>query len=418
MFRDRSASAKKGRHAFPTNRPGIKCLAIVLISIVCVTTLMFSVFFPSSAELEPKEMAQKEKVLPQPTKDNHHNNNIINEHEKNTKEENNNIVEQITVPTEEPTPPTAENNYNNNNDIDDNNAAEQPKCVKTFRHGSVVTIVGMPRSGSTLLFNIARLLVELEDPNTISGYEPPVEDVYYWSSNNISVVIKAHDMFKTYINPLKGTVSSINGMYRAPAHAVLSDYVLYSRRDLGSAMCSLYRLGWVEESTVKRRCSNMISMNRTVYRKLKAYKESQKNPDGSKRPAFFEPFTFDEITKSRESMEPLIQSISTMLGLCSSPEKVAWVEAAVKALKPIALPSGDSRSAQNPRTLLHSKHTATSTKLNNVEDNVHWDCTPVYEAMKKLPSCKKVYLAEIAATEAATATTAITDNKNTNTNTN
>lgn len=298
--------------------------------------------------------------------------------------------------------------YNaNNNENEDNYAqtgySNYETCVKTFVPGKAIVIVGMPRSGSTLLFNIARLLVEFEDANTISGYEIPPEEVYYWLNNNITVVIKAHDSYKMYINQLKNPITSENGMLSVPQGIILADYVLYSKRDLTSAMCSLYRLGWVEEATAKRRCLNMVSMNKTINRKLKAQERRQEEHP---KPKYFDPITFDEITQSRgtggnnngngddDAMKRLIRKVSHYLGICASAERVEWVEAAVNSLKAVALPAEDPRSAQNPRSLLHSKHTITSSKLNNVDGNVNWDCTPVYQWIQRPKTCRKVYLTE------------------------
>lgn len=287
-------------------------------------------------------------------------------------------------------------NDNNVNEIKPYGENEYDECKKTFTPGKVISIVGMPRSGSTLLFNIVRLLVEYEDPNTISGYEIPAEEVYFWAKQNISVVIKTHDQYKMYINPLKQSTTSENGFYSAPQGVILSDYALYSRRDLGSAMCSLYRLGWVDETSSKRRCINMVSMNRTIYRRIHLRDSKNQKSILASRPAILDPFSFDEITEGRKSMISLIKKISYQLGICASEERIKWVENAANSLKPVALPSFDSKSAQNPRSLLHSKHLATSDKNTDAggTGNGNWNCTPVYQWIQKVKRCNKIYSME------------------------
>lgn len=347
---------------------------------------------PERAQQSPHINLNQDTLDPQENQDTKHKNtNFYTQREEEEEDNNKNEGE------------TENDDNNNDNDNDDNdnefqqfdkNNKKYGKCKKTFTPGKVISIVGMPRSGSTLLFNIVRLLVEYEDSNTISGYEIPAEEVYFWSQQNISVVIKTHDQYKMYINPLKHGTTSENGLYNAPQGVILSDYALYSKRDLGSAMCSLYRLGWVDEASSKRRCMNMVAMNRTIHRRIKLKYSKNQNGILLEKPTFLDPFSFDEITEGRKSMKSLIKKISYQLGICASDKRIQWVENAVNSLKPVALPSPDSKSAQNPRSLLHSKHMATSNKNANGAENANWNCTPVYQWIQKVKRCNKVYSME------------------------
>lgn len=373
MYKKRPSHSRGHRNVLP-NENYIKWLLIALITILLTFVLVISFLLISTRdtdEIEEHTIVPPQRLEPTNEKRSIEKTRTVNDEQEDTNDEN-----------------TDETDLGQ--DIIDQLNLENDKLPKAFKPGQVVVVVGMPRSGSTLLFNIARLLVEYEDPNTISGYEIPAEEVYYWASNNISVVIKAHDMFKTYINPLKNNISSADGTYSVGKGTILADYVFYSKRDLKSAMCSLYRLGWVNETTSKRRCINMVSMNKTINRRLKML---TRRKDITK-PKYCEPFTFDEITQGRKSMASLIKKISKHLGIDPSPERIAWVENAVKALKPVALPSGDSRSTQNPRSLLHSNHLSTSDTRGNDSGNANWDCSPVFEWIMKVRKCKKVYMEE------------------------
>lgn len=115
-----------------------------------------------------------------------------------------------------------------------------------MRPGTVVIVAGMPRSGSTALFNIARLLMQDNDPNTLPLYvaqnrnltqmpkakqyaiqsQTTAADVLLYKNSGVSVVIKMHspEVLKEFVD------------------AGLPDVLLSSHRDPAGMLCSKARI--------------------------------------------------------------------------------------------------------------------------------------------------------------------------------
>lgn len=64
--------------------------------------------------------------------------------------------------------------------------------------GGVFVVASTFRVGSTVLYNLVRLIAELSNPNTVSGYDIKPELVEKWRSLGVPVVIKTHAFTKLY----------------------------------------------------------------------------------------------------------------------------------------------------------------------------------------------------------------------------
>ena len=70
-----------------------------------------------------------------------------------------------------------------------------------------LVIGGAPRSGSTILFNLMRILVRRIDPNVIAVWVSDIDEAKldYWQKNNVSVIVKTHSLVQTWL-PRLGTL--------------------------------------------------------------------------------------------------------------------------------------------------------------------------------------------------------------------
>jgi hypothetical protein len=91
-----------------------------------------------------------------------------------------------------------------------------------------VVVGGAPRSGSTLLYNMARILVRRYDPNIIAGWSFNEEELKYWTKQNVSVVIKTH----SYTNKWYSTFANQENLTRTPL-------LVLAQRDPYEEGCSL-----------------------------------------------------------------------------------------------------------------------------------------------------------------------------------
>lgn len=101
-----------------------------------------------------------------------------------------------------------------------------------FQVGDAIAIFGLPRTGSTVLFNMVRLLVREVDPNMVSGFGILFDKAREWKAAKVSVVMKLHELAKPkkmidgkeVLNPWK--------------EADVFEAVLFSHRNPGDQVCS------------------------------------------------------------------------------------------------------------------------------------------------------------------------------------
>eukprot|EP00040_Diaphanoeca_grandis_P012219 m.62186 g.62186 ORF g.62186 m.62186 type:complete len:357 (+) comp23103_c0_seq1:341-1411(+) len=132
-----------------------------------------------------------------------------------------------------------------------------------MRLGTIVVVAGLPRSGSTALYNLARLVMFNQDPNLMTfflggGSPHNVSHVQLCRDHNISALIKLHD-------PL---------VLKALVDAHLVNVVLFSHRNPAGMLCSQAKMfqpsllnstehEWV--SMCRRSLATQIELYRAVY---------------------------------------------------------------------------------------------------------------------------------------------------------
>jgi hypothetical protein len=101
-----------------------------------------------------------------------------------------------------------------------------------FEIGHAIAIFGLPRTGSTVLFNMARLLVREVDPNMVSGFAIAFDKALAWKAAKVSVVMKMHELAKAK-NKVDG--KEVLNPYK---EADVFEGVLFSHRSPGNQVCS------------------------------------------------------------------------------------------------------------------------------------------------------------------------------------
>ncbi|KAI9004389.1 hypothetical protein DFJ74DRAFT_693228 [Hyaloraphidium curvatum] len=150
-----------------------------------------------------------------------------------------------------------------------------------FEPGHAIAIFGLPRSGSTVLFNMVRLLVRDVDPNVVSGFSVPFDKILEWKKVSVSVVTKLHELAKP--KKLESGEEDLEGFYRE--HEVL-DGVVFSHRNPGGLVCSWCHLLGDEKcrppkdedeksaklsifkASTRQKCRRIMSIQNNLYRNL------------------------------------------------------------------------------------------------------------------------------------------------------
>lgn len=193
-------------------------------------------------------------------------------------------------------------------------------------------VVATPyRTGSTVLFNVVRLIAELNDPNTISGYEISRGRIDGWLSFGVPVVVKTHSYQSIYANASPTAVFT--------AHRPLPDVVW--------SMISLRRAESARK-TVRAICADLAS----------SYKKSSVIHENGLLKGDYD---YGDIASD---LRRVVSHVAGVMGSCGGEELIDQVTALVGKLRPVSL----SLYAENPRTLMLRHHV---TQKNDGYDRVY-----------------------------------------------
>ena len=213
-----------------------------------------------------------------------------------------------------------------------------------------IGIVGLPRTGSTALYNIVRLIVEDDDPNTLAGWHDDfivpnmrLSEVLSAPNLSFSIVYKAHYISSQMVN--------------------VTDTFFLSIREAVSNVCSLWRMFGNESSSLIPQCQELLSLRTALYYNLSnsAYCEVE----------------YEQIYSS--SLLPVVFSkISRVLNITQSTVQRLHSIERFKKLKP---PDGNLLLRRyHPVTLLHPNHRDTGQDARSClnllpASSQHSDCT-------------------------------------------
>lgn len=179
--------------------------------------------------------------------------------------------------------------------------------------GRIILIAGVPRSGSTWLYNVARMLLERVGP--VHGYwiddyreagSPPTPD-------DGTLLIKLHE----FEQPL----------------ADAADVVLTSRRDLVEIAASADRLGWAKTDDELTAFIDGVVWKHEAWRAVSAYE-----------------LAFERLARDAESE---VLAIAEIIGVQITPADAEAIARQVASQRF----DGD-KGTYDPRTLLHPRHIA------------------------------------------------------------
>lgn len=242
-----------------------------------------------------------------------------------------------------------------------------------FEVGDAIAIFGLPRTGSTVLFNVVRLLVREIDPNVVSGFGILFEKARQWKAAKVSIVMKLHELAKS-----KKMVDGKEIFNPWKEHDVF-EAVIFSHRKPGDQICSWCHLlgddkcrppkGLEQRKTmlanfkhgVKQKCYRLMGIQNRLYKNLHSlmlydfsYEDEISSPPAS-------PFASGEFDPFNEPHHRRILSIMThmrlLLGMEDRVDDIAVVRLAreMSRLRAISVKEKGKHPAdwEHPVTLMH-----------------------------------------------------------------
>jgi hypothetical protein len=194
-----------------------------------------------------------------------------------------------------------------------------------------IGIIGLPRSGSTLIYNLVRMMIMFFDPNMISGWCGDIiqfKAITNWVETlhgHNTIVYKAHKISKPLL--------------------LHTDFFIFSHRDPYDSICSLGLMFrpevFTDVITAKRMCHEQYLLQQQLYANISSTK---------KKMALLDISYSDLADPARRPS--IITAISTFLNLTQVPTH--FVTSLVSRL---SSPNQGMFPTHHPSTLLHANHT-------------------------------------------------------------
>jgi hypothetical protein len=257
-----------------------------------------------------------------------------------------------------------------------------------FQPGNAIGVAGLPRTGSTLVYNAVRLLVHEVDPNVVGAFESSTVRVAHWKAINVSMVVKMHvvGMRLPYFNSrwraVQSDVVAITNALddetnKSPgAEAVQTphvlnetdvfDAILFNHRDPSAMLCSLCRFwgtdtclgnsNFTEDQRIdamRRHCADYRDLQADLYMHLASravYDFSFEDELSVSRPIPRHQLSSDEIAR----LVNTVARLREVLGLGDRVDDTAVVRLAetLSRLRDVSADDG-----HHPNTLLHVRMT-------------------------------------------------------------
>lgn len=216
----------------------------------------------------------------------------------------------------------------------------------------IIGCLGAPRSGSTLTFNLVRLLVDKIDPNSASGWIDDVvggqklKEIIPKMRGHLSVVYKAHDLDD--VDVINATDIFILS-HRAPFDAICSIGLMFDNKLL------------LHGDSAVRACHWMRCSQKKIYQAI------------GNKPAI--DMEFDDLADDLK-LTNVLQKLTTMLQMRRVFIDFDEIVQRVRLLKP---PPKDIFQIHHPKTLLHEHH------VHSAEENRA--CDGLRQALMGDPFC-------------------------------
>lgn len=247
-------------------------------------------------------------------------------------------------------------------------------CLFTLVVDAAVNVLaaGAPRSGSTELYNLARLIALSKDPNALYGWyldqhgSQSVEREFQYWRNKTFVVMKCHELKNEWIP--------------------YADVILFSHREPQAAVCSfalMFHPEFFDDEHTS--CANWMTICKR-YGKLKAmnYEMATSIKDG---PRILD-LPFEELVME-EHLRPTTMKIARAMGVDDlDDDDLEFVTRSMQRLTEFPVTNDSVGHVHHPFTLFHGHHAHTQKEKLECDDFL--SCFETEETCRTLIAASKL----------------------------